>query len=43
MELSLEQVNMIGSQAQALCYASPDHQESVRTFLASRTKAKSTT
>ena len=42
MELSLEQVNMIGSQAQALCYASPDHQESVRTFLASRTEAKST-
>lgn len=36
MELSLEQVNMIGSQAQAVCYASPDHQESVRAFLASR-------
>jgi len=44
MELSLEQVNMIGSQGQALCYASPDHQESVRAFLASRrTAAKSTT
>ena len=36
LELSLEEVNALGSQAQALCYATPDHQESVRTFLASR-------
>jgi enoyl-CoA hydratase/carnithine racemase len=43
LELSLEEVNLLGSQAQAICYASPDHQESVRAFLASRrTQATST-
>ena len=36
MELSLDEINVLGSQAQAICYASQDHQESVREFLASR-------
>jgi enoyl-CoA hydratase/carnithine racemase len=42
MELSLEQINVLGGQAQAICYASPSHQESVRAFLSSRAKAEST-
>jgi enoyl-CoA hydratase/carnithine racemase len=40
-ESSFELVNMAGSQAQAFCYASPDHQESVRSFLAERARAQS--
>jgi enoyl-CoA hydratase/carnithine racemase len=39
-ELGFEQVNMLGSQAQAYCYSSPEHQESVRAFLAERDRAK---
>jgi enoyl-CoA hydratase/carnithine racemase len=41
LELSLDEVNAMGSQAQAFCYASPDHQESVRSFLAAREAARS--
>lgn len=41
LELGYEQVNVLGSQAQAVCYGSPAHQESVRTFLAERAAAKS--
>ena len=41
LESSFEQINMLGSQAQAICYGSPDHQQSVRSFLAERaSKAK---
>jgi len=36
LELGYDEVNTLGSQAQAICYASPDHQESVRAFLAAR-------
>ena len=36
LESSLDEVNLLGSQAQAICYASPDHQDSVREFLARR-------
>jgi enoyl-CoA hydratase/carnithine racemase len=36
MELSLDEINVLGRQAQAVCYASQDHQDSVREFLASR-------
>jgi enoyl-CoA hydratase/carnithine racemase len=36
LELSLDEVNMLGSQAQAFCYGTPAHQESVRKFLAER-------
>ncbi|MCC7461541.1 MAG: enoyl-CoA hydratase/isomerase family protein [Gammaproteobacteria bacterium] len=39
-ELGFEQVNMLGSQAQACCYASPAHQESIRDFLAERERVK---
>jgi enoyl-CoA hydratase/carnithine racemase len=39
-ELGFEQVNMLGSQAQAYCYSSPEHQESVRAFLAERERAR---
>jgi enoyl-CoA hydratase/carnithine racemase len=39
-ELGFEQVNMLGSQAQAYCYSSPEHQASVREFLAERQRAK---
>lgn len=38
-ESSLVQVNALASSAQAFCYASPDHLESVREFLAGREKA----
>ena len=36
LESSLDEINLLGSQAQAVCYASPDHQDSVREFLATR-------
>jgi enoyl-CoA hydratase/carnithine racemase len=39
-ELGFEQINMLGSQAQAYCYVSPEHQDSVRAFLAERDQAK---
>ncbi|GAA5003838.1 enoyl-CoA hydratase/isomerase family protein [Streptomyces hyderabadensis] len=39
MELSLEEVNTLGSQAQAFCYGSAEHQDSVRAFLADRARA----
>jgi enoyl-CoA hydratase/carnithine racemase len=39
-ELGFEQINMLGSQAQAYCYASPEHQASVRSFLAERDRAR---
>lgn len=42
LELSLEEVNALGSQAQALCYASPDHQDAVRAFLDGRGQGGST-
>lgn len=35
-EHSFEEINMMGSQAQAFCYSSPDHQESVRAFFEER-------
>lgn len=38
-ESSLSQVNTLASTAQAFCYASPDHLESVRGFLAGRERA----
>jgi enoyl-CoA hydratase/carnithine racemase len=39
LELSFDEVNTLGSQAQAFCYSTPDHQESVRAFLAEREQA----
>ncbi len=41
-ELGFEQVNMLASEAQAYCYSSADHQESVRSFLAERERARGT-
>ncbi|KAA9157800.1 enoyl-CoA hydratase/isomerase family protein [Amycolatopsis acidicola] len=38
LELGYDEVNTLGTQAQAICYGSPDHQESVRAFLAAREK-----
>jgi 2-(1,2-epoxy-1,2-dihydrophenyl)acetyl-CoA isomerase len=38
LELSLDEINTLGSQAQAICYGSQEHQDSVREFLASRSK-----
>jgi 2-(1,2-epoxy-1,2-dihydrophenyl)acetyl-CoA isomerase len=35
-ELSLEEVNALGAEAQAICYLTPDHQESVTAFLERR-------
>jgi enoyl-CoA hydratase/carnithine racemase len=39
-EFGFEQVNMMGSQAQAYCYSSPEHQDSVRAFLEERERAR---
>ncbi|HEX3962950.1 MAG TPA: enoyl-CoA hydratase/isomerase family protein [Trebonia sp.] len=39
-ESSLAEINALGSQAQAMCYASAEHQESVREFLAAREAAR---
>jgi enoyl-CoA hydratase/carnithine racemase len=39
-ELGFEQVNMIASEAQAYCYSSADHQESVREFFAERERER---
>ncbi|MFT4212921.1 MAG: enoyl-CoA hydratase/isomerase family protein [Microbacterium sp.] len=35
-ELDLAEVNALGSAAQAICYATPEHRDSVRAFLAER-------
>jgi enoyl-CoA hydratase/carnithine racemase len=35
-ELSLEEVNALGAEAQAICYLTPDHQDSVKAFLERR-------
>lgn len=40
LESTLTEVNALASQAQAYCYSSPDHQESVREFLTARRAAK---
>lgn len=40
LETGFEEINMIASQAQAYCYSSADHQESVREFLAERERAR---
>jgi len=39
LESSLSEINTLAGQAQAFCYASPDHLDSVREFLAARAKA----
>lgn len=36
LELGLEEINVLGSQAQAFCYATPDHLSSVQRFLDGR-------
>ncbi|RVU03224.1 enoyl-CoA hydratase/isomerase family protein [Novosphingobium umbonatum] len=40
LELGFDEINTLASQAQAYCYSSHDHQESVREFLAEREKAR---
>ena len=40
LELGFEQINQIASQAQAFCYSSTDHQESIAEFLAERERAR---
>jgi enoyl-CoA hydratase/carnithine racemase len=40
LELSFDEINTLASQAQAYCYSSHDHQESVREFLAERERAR---
>lgn len=40
MELSFDEVNTLASQAQAFCYSSADHQQSVRAFLEERERAR---
>jgi enoyl-CoA hydratase/carnithine racemase len=40
LELSFEQLNALASEAQAYCYSSADHQESVRAFLEERERAR---
>jgi enoyl-CoA hydratase/carnithine racemase len=40
LELSFDEVNTLGSQAQGFCYASPDHQDSVRAFFEERERAQ---
>lgn len=40
LELSFEQLNALASEAQAYCYSSADHQESIRAFLAERDRAR---
>ena len=41
LEFSFEQLNALASEAQAYCYSSADHQESVRAFLEERERARS--
>jgi enoyl-CoA hydratase/carnithine racemase len=40
LDLGFEEINMLASQAQAFCYSSADHQESVRQFLADRERER---
>jgi enoyl-CoA hydratase/carnithine racemase len=40
LDLGFEEINMLASQAQAFCYSSPDHQDSVREFLAERERER---
>jgi enoyl-CoA hydratase/carnithine racemase len=40
LELSFDEVSTLGNQAQAFCYATPEHQDSVREFLAERERAR---
>ncbi len=40
LDLGFDEINMIASQAQAYCYSSADHQESVREFFAERERAR---
>lgn len=40
LDLSFDEINTIASQAQAYCYSSADHQESVREFFAERERAR---
>jgi enoyl-CoA hydratase/carnithine racemase len=40
LDLGFEEVNTLASQAQAFCYSSADHQNSVRAFLAERERAR---
>jgi enoyl-CoA hydratase/carnithine racemase len=40
LDLGFEEINLLASQAQAFCYSSADHQESVRQFLAERERER---
>jgi 2-(1,2-epoxy-1,2-dihydrophenyl)acetyl-CoA isomerase len=40
IELSFDEINTLASQAQAFCYSSADHQDSVRSFFEEREKAR---
>jgi len=40
LELGFEQINQLASQAQAYCYSSADHQQSIAEFFAERARAK---
>jgi enoyl-CoA hydratase/carnithine racemase len=42
LELSFEQVNAMGSQAQGFCYSTSEHQDSVRAFLEERARTRKT-
>ncbi|BBB01358.1 putative enoyl-CoA hydratase/isomerase [Actinacidiphila reveromycinica] len=43
LELSIEEIHTLSGQAQAFCYMSPDHQQSVREFLDARQARKTNT
>jgi 2-(1,2-epoxy-1,2-dihydrophenyl)acetyl-CoA isomerase len=40
LEQSFDEINTLASQAQAYCYSSADHQDSVRSFLEERERAR---
>jgi enoyl-CoA hydratase/carnithine racemase len=40
LDLSFDEINTLASQAQAFCYSSADHQDSVREFFAEREAAR---
>lgn len=40
LDLSFDEINTLASQAQAFCYSSADHQDSVRDFFAERERAR---
>lgn len=40
LDLSFDEINTLASQAQAFCYSSADHQDSVREFFAERERAR---